>query len=297
MKLYKDVPLSAYTTIRVGGLAKFMAYPKSFEDVKECINISQWEDIPIFVLGRGANTVFGDFYGMVINTKFLNGLRVRDVGCGLEVIAQAGVPLTALVDLGLKENLEGIYKLAGFPATVGGAIAMNAGAFGYEISNHLKSVKFMLYSGEVVQERRENLEFSYRRSPFPEKGIVLEAVFFFPKADYPIYQEYESIRLRRKQTQPVQVPTAGSTFKNPPSYSAGRLLEEVGMKGYRLGNIAFSEKHANFLVNLGKASFEEVIKIIDVAKRRVFEEFGIELEEEVRLIESSSTYGWKVCGA
>ncbi|WP_333784984.1 UDP-N-acetylmuramate dehydrogenase [Thermocrinis sp.] len=297
MKLERKVSLSKYTTIRVGGVADFIAYPKDFEDVKECIRISQWEDMPLFVLGRGANTIFGDFRGMVINTKLLDDVKVKDLGYGLEVTAQAGVSLNTLVELGLRENLEGIYKLAGFPATVGGAIAMNAGAFGYEISNHLKSVKFMLYNGEVVQEHRENLEFSYRRSPFPEKGIVLEAVFFFPKVDYPIYQEYESIRLKRKKTQPVQMPTAGSTFKNPPSHSAGRLLEEVGMKGYKLGNIAFSEKHANFLVNLGKASFEEVIKIIDVAKRRVLEEFGVELEEEVRLIESSSPYGWKVCGA
>ncbi|WP_448584590.1 UDP-N-acetylmuramate dehydrogenase [Thermocrinis sp.] len=297
MRLEKKVSLSKYTTIRIGGVAEFMSYPKSFEDVRECINISQWEDIPIFVLGRGANTIFGDFCGLIINTKFLNALKVKDVGYGLEVVAQAGVPLSKLVELGLRENLEGIYKLAGFPATVGGAIAMNAGAFGYEISNHLKSVKFLLYDGKIAQEHRENLEFSYRRSPFPEKGIVLEAVFLFPKAGYQTIQEYEIIRLKRKQSQPIQMATAGSTFKNPYPHSAGKLLEEVGMKGYKLGNIAFSEKHANFLINLGKASFEEVVKIINVAKKKVFEEFGIELQEEVKLIESSSPYGWKVCGA
>jgi UDP-N-acetylmuramate dehydrogenase len=127
-------------------------------------------------------------------------------------------------------------------------------------------------------------------------GIILEAVFFFPKLNYSVYEEYERIKSKRKESQPIQIPTAGSTFKNPPTDSAGRLLEKVGMKGYRVGQVAFSEKHANFLINLGGAVFEDVVKIINHAKRRVFEEFGIELEEEVRLVESSSAYGWKVTG-
>ncbi|WP_448588179.1 UDP-N-acetylmuramate dehydrogenase [Thermocrinis sp.] len=297
MELKKNAPLSKYTTIRVGGLAKLMVFPRNFEEVREALKISQWEDIPLFILGRGANTVFGDFNGIVINTRFLNRFTVSEKGDGLEVVAQAGVPLNYLVELGLRENLEGIYRLVGFPATVGGAVAMNAGAFGYEVSKHLRSVKFMLYTGEIVEEKAEDLEFSYRSSPFPTVGVVLEAVFFFPRANYCVVQEYEDIKLRRKQTQPLQMPTAGSTFKNPASTSAGKLLEQVGMKGYRLGNIAFSQRHANFLINLGGASYEEVVKIIELAKRRVFEEFGVELEEEVKLIESSSAYGWKVCGA
>jgi len=274
-----------------------MAFPKDYQEVKECLKFCQWKDIPLFVLGRGSNTIFGDFNGLILNTKFLREFKVRDVGSGLEVIAQAGVLLNTLVELAIKENLEGVYRLVGFPATVGGAIAMNAGAFGYEISQHLKSVKFLSYDGQIITEDRQNLEFSYRRSPFPEKGIVLEAVFFFPKASHRVFEEYVFIRNKRKHSQPIQSPTAGSTFKNPPFASAGLLLDKVGMKGYRIGDIAFSEKHANFLVNLGKASFEEVVKIIEYAKKRVFEEFGIELEEEVKLIESSGSYGWKVCGA
>jgi UDP-N-acetylmuramate dehydrogenase len=248
-------------------------------------------------LGRGANTIFGDFEGIVINTKMLRDLKIRERDGGLEIIAQAGVPLNTLVELGVKENLEGIYRLVGFPATVGGAIAMNAGAFGYEISQHLKAVKFLSYEGEEILLKREDLSFSYRSSPFPYMGIIFEAIFFFPKLNYGVYEEYERIKSKRKESQPIQMPTAGSTFKNPPTDSAGQLLERVGMKGYRVGHVAFSEKHANFLINLGGAIFEDVVKIINHAKRRVFEEFGIVLEEEVRLIESSSAYGWKVGGA
>ncbi len=296
MKLEKNLLLSRYTTIRIGGLAKYMAFPENGKQVKECLRIAQWEGIPLFVLGRGANTIFGNFEGIVVNTKMLRRLKVREDKGGLEVIAQAGVPLSTIVELGVKENLEGIYKLGGFPATVGGAIAMNAGAFGYEISQHLKAVKFLSYEGEEVLLSKEDLGFSYRSSPFPSAGIVLEAIFFFPKLNHSVYEEYEKIKIKRKESQPIQMPTAGSTFKNPSVDSAGRLLEKVGMKGYRVGRVALSEKHANFLINLGGAVLEDVIKIIAYAKERVFEAFGIELEEEVRIIESSSADGWKVCG-
>ncbi len=297
MRLEKEIALSKYTTIGIGGVAKYMAFPENTKQVRECLKIAQWEDIPLFVLGRGANTIFGDFEGIVINTKMLRDLKIRERDGGLEITAQAGVPLNTLVELGVRENLEGIYRLVGFPATVGGAIAMNAGAFGYEISQHLKAVKFLSYEGEEILLKREELNFSYRSSPFPSMGIILESVFFFPKLNYGVYEEYERIKSKRKESQPIQMPTAGSTFKNPSTDSAGRLLEKVGMKGYRVGQVAFSEKHANFLINLGGAVFEDVVKIINHAKRKVFEEFGIELEEEVRLVESSSANGWKVSGA
>jgi UDP-N-acetylenolpyruvoylglucosamine reductase len=142
MRLEKEIALSKYTTIGIGGIAKYMAFPENAKQVKECLKIAQWEDIPLFVLGRGANTIFGDFKGIVINTKMLRDLKIKEHEGGLEITAQAGVPLNTLVELGVKENLEGIYRLVGFPATVGGAVAMNAGAFGYEISQHLKAVNF-----------------------------------------------------------------------------------------------------------------------------------------------------------
>jgi UDP-N-acetylmuramate dehydrogenase len=178
MRLEKEISLSKYTTIGIGGLAKYMAFPENAKQVKECLKIAQWEDIPLFVLGRGANTIFGDFEGIVINTKMLRDLKIKEQDGGLEIVAQAGVPLNTLVELGVKENLEGIYRLVGFPATVGGAIAMNAGAFGYEISQHLKAVKFLSYEGEEILLKREDLSFSYRSSPFPSMGIILEADLF-----------------------------------------------------------------------------------------------------------------------
>ncbi len=292
--LIKNLDLWPYTTIRIGGKALYFCEPKDLEELKYAIFFALDKSLPIFILGRGSNTIFGDFEGLVISMRRFEGFEVRREGDLFYITAQAGVLLSKLVSFSLKEGLEGFYRLVGFPATVGGAIAMNAGAFGYEISKHLKEVVFLDWEGRLQRARKEELSFSYRSSPFPELGVVLAGTFVVSKARGNIVEEYKAIREKRASKQPLNLPTCGSTFKNPPGHFAGRLLEEVGMKGYRVGDVAFSEKHANFLVNLGRGTYQEVLKIIQEAKRRVFESFGISLEEEVRLIESGCAYGRKV---
>ncbi len=291
MLIKEGVNLAPFTTIGVGGLAKYLSQPKSEKELRHSLFFAFDRGLEIFILGRGANTIFGDFDGLVVSMRAFKCLKVKREENFFIVEAEAGVPLSELVKLSLRENLEGIYRLMGFPATVGGAVAMNAGAFNYEISQHLVEVVFMDWEGEIHKIKREELNFSYRYSPFPELGIVLSASFKVPVSKSSVKGEYEFIREKRKKTQPINMPTSGSTFKNPPEDHAGRLLETVGMKGYRMGQIAFSHLHANFLINLGGGSFEDVVRIIQEAKRRVFEEFGITLEEEVRLVEGSSAYG------
>ena len=290
----KNVPLKELTTIKIGGTARYMAKPTGEENLVEYVKRFVDEGISIYILGRGSNTIFGDFHGAVISTRYLKGFYVRELDDGFYVRADCGVQTWELVKLALHENLQEVYKLVGFPATIGGAIAMNAGAYGYEVSNSLVNVKFLGWDGKVYIASKEELEFSYRSSPFPEKGIVLGAEFVFRRSKTDIREEYERIRKRRLQTQPINMPTSGSTFKNPRSDYAGRLLELVGMKGYRKGDLSFSELHANFLVNLGNATIEDVIELLQEAKKRVYESFGIELEEEVRIVESGSFDGWKV---
>ncbi len=297
MLIEEKVRLSHFTTIGVGGIARYFSQPVGEEELRHALLFSLDKGLDIFILGRGANTIFGDFEGLVVSMRAFKGLRVERRGEIFYIEAQAGVPLSDLINLSLKENLEGFYRLGGFPATVGGAVAMNAGAFGYEISQHLVEVCYMDWEGNVHRAKREELGFSYRRSHFPELGIVLSASFEVPVGKANVREEYELIREKRRKTQPINMPTSGSTFKNPQNEYAGRLLEKVGMKGYRVGDIAFSEVHANFLVNLGRATYEEVVRIIQEAKKKVFEEFGIVLEEEVRLIESGSANGRKVCRA
>jgi len=297
MSIQKSVKLSPFTTIKVGGIAKYFSQPTDEEELKHAIFFAQDKGLEVFPLGRGANTIFGDFDGLVLSTANLRGIEIENRDEYFLIRAKAGTPLSELVKLSLEENLEGFYRLGGFPATVGGAVAMNAGAFGYEISQHLVEVVFIDWEGRLQIAKKEDLHFSYRKSLFPELGIVLMATFEVPTAMHKVEEEFERIRKKRKQTQPINMPTSGSTFKNPQGEYAGRLLEKVGMKGYRMGDIAFSELHANFLVNLGRGSYKQVVKIIQEAKKRVFEEFGIVLEEEVRLVEGCGAYGRKVCGA
>ncbi len=291
MHIEKEADLTNYTTIKIGGKASFLCFPSTYEEVYQAIRMAQDKDLPVFFLGRGSNTIFGDYKGVVIVTKELREMKVRQEGNKVYVSAECGVPLSQLIKLAVDMNLKGIYRLAGFPATVGGAVAMNAGAFGSETSQYLKSLLVMFWDGTIERLSAQELSFGYRSSPFPEMGIVLRADFEFDIADFDVKKEYQLIKERRKRTQPINMPTAGSTFKNPPGAYAGELLEKVGMKGYRVGDTALSDLHANFLVNLGRGKFTEVIKILKEAKRRVYEEFGIELEEEVRIVESCGAYG------
>jgi len=294
MELLREVDLSPFTSIGIGGRASLFAHAGDVRTLRELVKLSRGEGIPLFVLGGGSNTIFGDVEGLVVSMRPMRSLEVREEGGGVAVTAQAGVPLRELVSLALRENLEGVYRLFGFPATVGGAVTMNAGAFGVEMADFLRSVTFMDWEGEVHRLSRGELELSYRRSPFPALGVILSCELFFRRSGEAVGEEYRRLRRRRKSTQPLNLPTSGSTFRNPPGAYAGELLEKVGMKGYRVGGVAFSDVHANFLVNLGGGSFGDVLRLVEIAKRRVREEFGLELEEEVRLVESRRADGWTV---
>lgn len=295
--LKEDFPLKNLTSIKIGGRALYYGAPKNLKELSEIVKFSKAKDIPLFILGNGSNTILGDFKGVVLHTAKLKGLKLFQTNGKLQVEALCGTPLKEIIRLAVRENLKGVYKLLGFPASVGGAVSMNAGAFGVEISDFLKEVYFLSWDGELVKAQREELEFSYRKSPFPQLGIVYKAIFEFEFSKEPIRENYVRIRQIRKEKQPINLPTSGSTFKNPKGDYAGRLLEKAGLKGFRLKELAFSEKHANFLVNLGNASFSEARDLIDLAKERVFNTFGVILEEEVKLIENSSLDGWKVFGA
>ncbi len=286
--------LSGFTSIRVGGKADYFAKPRNLAEIRDLVAFAQDKDLPLYILGGGSNTIFGDIKGLVLSTSSLRGLKVTEKNGSFLVEARAGTPLKELIAFSVKENLQGLYKLLGFPASVGGAVSMNAGAFGVEISSFLREVSFMDWEGRLHRVKAEELTFSYRSSPFPSTGIVLSCLFELRKSENPVVEDYRRIRDRRKVSQPINMPTSGSTFKNPYPNYAGELLERVGLKGYRVGEVSFSEKHANFLVNHGGGSFGDVVRLIEEAKRRVREEFGILLEEEVRLVEDSGSDGWKV---
>ena len=294
MEILRDISLKPFTSIKIGGTASLYAEPKKIEDLRYLINLSRDRDLPVLVLGGGSNVVLGDVKGVVISMSGLRGVEITETQEGAKIKALAGTPLKEVINLSLQMNLEGIHRLLGFPASVGGAVAMNAGAFGVEVADFLEEVTFLSWEGELITMNREDLEFSYRSSPFPRKGLVVEVAFRLTRADRDVIEEYRDIRKKRKKTQPINKPTSGSTFKNPYPKYAGELLERAGLKGYLVGEVGFSDLHANFMVNLGNGAYQQVLDLIAEAKRRVYEEFGVHLEEEVRLIEDSGLDGWKI---
>ena len=294
MDFEKDYPLSNLTSIGIGGKAEYFVRVRRVEELIEAVRFAKKEGIPLYLLGGGSNTIFGDVRGLVIKVEEFYPPRVEDMGDFIRVRASAGTPLKEIISLAVKENLKGIYRLMGFPATVGGAVAMNAGAFGAEIGDFLERVRFVRWDGEIEEVEGNELELGYRTSPFPHAGIITEITLSLRRSSAPISEEFRIIRERRRSTQPINRKTSGSTFKNPDGEKAGRLLEISGMKGKRVGNVSFSEVHANFLINHGGATFGEVLELIETAKERVKQETGYRLEEEVRLVEDCGSDGWKV---
>ncbi|NPB05072.1 MAG: UDP-N-acetylmuramate dehydrogenase [Aquificae bacterium] len=283
--LYRDFPLAPLTTARVGQRARRLFRPSSVGELKELLPKLAAED-ELFFLGGGSNTLFGNFKGCVVWTDRLRWVKVLNPeGDEVLIEAGAGTPLSELLKPVLELNLTGLEGLFGIPRiTVGGAAAMNAGAYGFEVGPLVRRVRYLTPEGDLVEE--ESPPFGYRSSPFPRKGIIVSVLLGLKKADFPVAERVRELNRRRKKSQPLHLPTAGSTFKNPKGFYAGRLLEEVGLKGFCTeGGLCFWKGHANFLVNLsGSATLSEVLYLLELAKERVLKSFGVLLEEEVRLV-------------
>jgi UDP-N-acetylmuramate dehydrogenase len=279
-----DAPMKRYTSIKVGGPADCLFFPKSMEELKKVILHARRKRIPVFILGRGTNLVVLDrgIRGWVICLS--QGMKkIRMDGEFLE--AEAGCSLQQLVHFSIQKGLTGLEPFFGIPGTVGGGLAMNAGAWGTEMKDVIHSVAFMKEDGERVERTRSRLRFSYRRLMFPRSWIILKGCFHLKKGrKVEILERVRSFSETRKRTQPLDYPSAGSIFKNPEEGPAGKWIDEIGLKGFRIGQAMVSERHANFIINLGKATAEEVLRLIEWVERRVYEEKGISLEREVRVV-------------
>ncbi|AEF18551.1 MULTISPECIES: UDP-N-acetylmuramate dehydrogenase [unclassified Hydrogenobaculum] len=280
MIINKNADLKDFTTIKIGGVGSYMFFP---ENEKEFLDIyKKYKNDKLCILGKGSNTIFGDFNGVLINTKYFYDVKIQETKEGILVKASAGVPLKDLIKLSIENNVEEFYKLIGFPASIGGAIAMNAGAYGVEIFDFIKGVWF-IDEEEIIYKPKEEIFYTYRKTEFENKP-VLYGEFLFRKSHQDIKPLAQTINQKRIEAQPLNMPTSGSTFKNPKGNFAGKLLEAVGLKGYRIKDIGFSQKHANFLINYQNASFQNVIDILSIAKEQVYKAFNIILEEEIKLI-------------
>lgn len=275
-------PLAKYTSMRVGGPADYYVEPADKADLIEIIRYFAQNNFPFMILGRGSNLLVSDegMRGAAINLE--SGVS-KVLLEGAMVMAESGARLNRFVDFCIQNEFAGVEMLAGIPGTVGGAVVMNAGAHGGEISDHLVEVE-VLRNGEVLRISKSNAQFSYRKSGFG-KDVVLSALFKLPKGNREeLTARRRELILKRNESQPLELPNSGSMFKNPPTTFAAKLIEQAGLKGKRIGNAQISEKHANFIVNLGEAKASDVQRLLELAQRTVYQNTGILLELEVKLI-------------
>ena len=281
---FENEPMSKHTSYGIGGPALAYIIPKDKNDLTVILNHANNYKIPVYFIGSGSNLLVSDdgIKGIVLSPqKSLKKLQIND-NC---ILAESGVMLGKLVKESIKRNLTGLESLVGVPGTLGGALIMNAGAFGGEISNYLISVDVMTSKGKLKSYNSNEINFSYRLSSFKPDEFILAAKFELTYEDPIIISDKKKkASSGRKTNQPLRFRSAGSVFKNPKGYAAGYLIEQVGLKGTRIGDAEISNHHANFFINHGNASAANIKKLIELAKEKVFQEFHIELELEIKMM-------------
>ena len=279
-----DEPMSRHTTFRVGGPADYFLMPRQ-EQVADVLELCRREQMPCQVIGNGSNLLVGDrgIRGVVLA---LTKPAARIAVSGNKVTAGAGVLLAKAAAAAYQAGLGGMEFAAGIPGSVGGAVVMNAGAYGGEIQDVLTHAVVLDREGRQLTLENRELEFAYRHSCIPERALtVLEAEFLLqPKPQEEIRTLMDDLKNRRVTKQPLEYPSAGSTFKRPEGYFAGTLIDQCGLKGMTVGGAQVSEKHAGFLINRGGATADEMRRLIEHVQERVFQTFGVTLECEVRML-------------
>tara|TARA_Y100000768_G_scaffold162414_1_gene121483 strand:+ start:1332 stop:2267 length:936 start_codon:yes stop_codon:yes gene_type:complete len=285
-KILFDEPLKKHTTFGVGGLASIFIYPSSIDDLKKILKYSFKNNIKIFFMGSGSNMLISDdgFNGIVICLR--KSFKNFDYNDSFETIAGTGVMLGQMVRILTKNSVKGLESLIGVPGTLGGALIMNAGAYGSEISNYLVSIKCITIEGNEKIYMKEDLEFSYRYSNIPKNEVVVEAKFQFQTGDInEIKINKDKASQSRRNNQPLQYRSAGSIFKNPKSgMAAGYLIDQARLKGLKKGDAEISTKHANFIINHGSATSENILDLIKIIKLEVYNKFKVNLDLEVKLM-------------
>lgn len=279
-----DEKLSEYVNFKVGGPADILLIPNSKEQVIKSIKICKENNIPFYLIGNGSNILVrdGGFRGVVLSLKNVKNIYVD----GEKIEAECGVMLKEVSDKAIENSLTGFEFACGIPGTIGGAVFMNAGAYDGEISKVIESAEVIDENCNIIRLSREELDFGYRSSLVMKKGYtVLSAVFKLEKGQVKTIKELiEDLTNKRESKQPLEYPSAGSTFKRPTGYFAGKLIQDAGLKGYSIGGAAVSEKHSGFVINKGNATAEDITDLIKHIQDEVKKQFGVDLHPEVRII-------------
>ena len=280
-----DEPMKQHTTFKIGGPADYFLVPETGEEVGEIIKICRKTDTPYFILGNGSNLLVGDggYRGAVIQVyRNMSAVTVE----GTTITAQAGALLSAVAAAAKNASLTGFEFAGGIPGTVGGAAVMNAGAYGGEMKDVLVEVTVMDAEGKIFAISAEKLELGYRTSVIKKAGyIVLEAKIRLKEGDQEAIRErMKELTIQRTTKQPLEYPSAGSTFKRPEGYFAGKLVMDSGLRGYQVGGARISEKHCGFVINAGDATAKDVRTLMDNVRDIVYEKYGVTLEPEVKFL-------------
>lgn len=280
-----EEPMKKHTTFRVGGPASCFLTPSEEVQMEEILHICREAEVPCFILGNGSNLLVSDqgFDGVVMQIyKNRNEITVEDT----KLRVQAGALLSATAKKALDAGLTGMEFAAGIPGTLGGAVVMNAGAYGGEMKDILESVTVLTLEGEKKTLKAEELELGYRTSIIKEKGyVVLEAILSLQQGDQELIRaKMDELKEQRVSKQPLEYPSAGSTFKRPEGYFAGKLIQDAGLRGYQVGGAQVSEKHCGFVINKENATAQDVADLIKDVQRIVYEKFQVRLETEVKFL-------------
>ena len=284
-KIEKDISLSTLTTYKTGGIAKLVVYPNNINNLKQMLKLIHKYNIKYFILGKGSNTLFSDkeFNGVIIKLDKLNNFKIKQT----EIYVESGMILSKLVQASVKNELTGLEFAIGIPGTIGGAIYMNAGAYGNNMSNIVKSVIVLNEKFQIKEIPLEELKFDYRYSIFQDnKNLICVAANI--KLEHGNHDEIASkIKenlLKRKNSQPLEYPSAGSVFRNPEGNYAGKIIEELDLKGKNIGGAEISTKHANFIINKNNASSSDILKLIKLVQKEVKDKYKIDLKLEQQLV-------------
>ena len=281
-----DALMSKYTTFRIGGPAKYLVSPKTIDEIKDIIKLCKESNSKYYIIGNGSNIIVKDkgYSGLIIKlSKNFSHYKIEDN----LIKAMGGILLSQVARIAYDNSLKGLEFASGIPGTLGGAIAMNAGAYGGEMCNSVISAKVLDEDGNVKTLSNKELEFEYRKSKVSKENlIVLEATMELEKGKKEEIQALmEDFAERRRSKQPLEYPSAGSTFKRPEGNYAGKLIMDAGLAGYRIGDAQVSKKHCGFVINTGKATANDIITLMEDVKEKVQDKFGIILEAEVKILD------------
>ena len=287
--ILKDEPMSAHTTFRIGGPADYFVVPEDAASLGRGVALCRAEGVDYFITGNGSNLLVGDggYRGVVFHIcHTMDDVAYEEKGTELLVEAGAGVMLSSLARQVSSKGYTGFEYATGIPGTLGGGVTMNAGAYGGEISDNLLWAELMDETGAVLRLERDRLKLSYRHSVMMEQPlVVLRAGFSFTKGDaMAITEKVAELSRSRKEKQPLEYPSAGSTFKRPEGYFAGKLIQDCGLKGFRVGDAMVSEKHSGFVINVGHATAADVMTLVRHVQQEVDRQFCVRIEPEVRMI-------------